>query len=437
MREGVKPMKLGFNYADDPWMVAQKFIWKHGMSQLFLDQIAQFIADNQKQSGVSPGASSFSDPYSGANRYIPGSSTAPSGPRPDPATQVDPYSGAGRYIPGPSSIPSSVSTYISIPPDPPVTRFSGYAPAPLTSLPLPPNSSHPRHIPSNLPAHYTRKPRHTPDNPLPPTPFSTADNKFYPKREFQLFSAKEPAKILDKLADLDSEGSLSPGSVADINAILTTREFDPRKLHSLVTPLYWPPEKSFIALDIIRIALLDPCGNRYYAEEEGEGLLHLLLYSLPSGGETACKYLGLYMNALSNLFAHRPGQYLMEHTFDQTIPRLIQLLHEHTVPRVQLGISTVCLNYCLVATAIKNDQLFSLCGRLIRDLFSNAKNEEAQFRTLVAFGHLATLAPQGIMDLITNPGVVAVVESLEAMHSVPKISECASLLRVLLKIKQK
>ena len=418
-------------------MVAQKFIWKHGMSQMFLDQIAQFIADNQKQSGMSLGVSSFSDPYSGSSRYIPGTSATPSGAPPDPATQVDPYSGANRYVPGSSTVPSSVTTYVSIPPDPPISRFSGYAPAPLTSLPPPPNSSHPRHIPSNLPAHYTRKSRHTPDNPLPPTPFSTTDNKFYPKREFQLFTAKEPAKLMDKLAEFNTDGALSPDAVADINTVITTSEFDCQKLYLLVTPLYWPPEKSFVALDIIRIALLAPCGNRYYAEEEGEGLLHFLLYSLPSGGETACRYLGLSMNILTNLFAHRPGQYLMEHTFDQNIPRLIQLLHEHTVPRVQLGISTVCLNYCLIATGIKNEQLISLCGRLIRELFSNAKSEEAQFRTLVAFGHLAILAPQGIMDLITNAGVLAVVQSLAALYSVPKISECANQLQELLQSKQK
>ena len=434
----MEPLKLGFNYTDDPWVLAQKFIWKHGISQMFLDQISQFIIENQKQAGVTPvTSSSFSDPYSGANRYIPGSSGAPSNPPHIPVSQVDPLSGAGRYIPGSSSAPTSVSAYISIPPDPPITRFSGYAPAPLTSLPLPPDSSHPRHIPSNLPAHYTRKPRETPNNPLPPAPFSPADNKFYPKRAFQLFTAKEAAKIMDKLAALASDGSISPDSLEDIRIVLTTDEFQPQKLHSLLTPLYWPPDKSFIALDIIRIALLDPCGNKYYSEEEGEGLLHFLLYTLPSGGETACKYLVLYMNTLNNLFAHRPGQYLMEHTFDQTIPRLKQLLHHHTAPKVQLGISTICLNYCLIATAIKNDQLFSLCGSLIRDLFFSAKNDEAQFRTLVALGHLTTLAPHGIMEVITNPGVVTVVESLVAMYSVPKISECANYLQVLLKSKQK
>lgn len=430
----MKPFKLGFNNNDDPWMVGQKFIWKHGLSQLFLDQISQFIAENQKQSGMSIQPSSFSDPYSGANRYIPGSSTTPSNPAPS-SSQVDPYSGGNRYIPGSSSGLPSVSTYISIPPDPPITRFSGYAPAALSTLSPPLNQN--RHIPTNLPAHYTRKPRQTPNNTLPPVPTSPADNKFFPKRDFQLFSAKDPAKIMQKLLEFNSDGSISGNSVDDIKTIITTKEFDSRKLSSLVTPLYWSHERSFIALDIIRIALLDPSGNRYYAEEEGEGLLHFVLYSLASGGETACRFLWMGIHILNNLFAHRPGQYLMEHTYDQVIPRLTQLLHEHPVVKVQIGISTVCLNYCVVATATKNEQLVSLCGRLIRDLFSNSRSEESQFRTLVALGHLTTLAPQGIIDLIQNESIIAIVQSLVTVDSVPKIPECADLLQALLLSKQK
>ncbi|KAI6646656.1 Phospholipase A-2-activating protein [Oopsacas minuta] len=440
VKEGMKPFKLGFNYNDDPWMVGQKFIWKHGLSQLFLDQISLFIAENQKNSGLSTNVSSFSDPYSGSNRYIPGTSGNPSNNAPSPA-QSDPYSGGGRYIPGSSSSSfpavSPVNTYITIPPDPPITRFSGYAPAALSSLPPPPVSSHPRHIPTNLPAHYTRKARHTPNNPLPPVPTSTGDNKYFPKRDLQLFTAKDPNKIMEKLTEFNSDNSISADAVSDINTILTIREFDCHKLYSLVIPLCWPPDKFFIALDIIRIAMLDPSGNRYYAEEEGEGLLHFVLYSLPSGGETACKYLWMGINILNNLFAYRPGQYLMEHTYDQVIPRLIQLLHEHPIAKVQIGISTVCLNYSVIATCIKNEQLYSLCGRLIRDLLSNSKSEEAQFRTLVAFGHLTTLAPEEMTNLITNDGIVAVIQSLVAVDGIPKISECADLLQALLISKQK
>ena len=433
VREDQNPLKLGFNYNDDPWMTAQKFMWKHGLSQLFLDQIAQFIAENQKLSGVSTDVSAFSDPYSGANRYIPGTSTTPANPVP-PQTQGDPLSGAGRYIPGAAAPQQKVETYISIPPDPPITRFSGYAPIPISTPP--PDSTPLRHIPTSLPAHYTRKSRITPTNSLRPPPASPADNKFYPKRDFQLFPAKDPAKMMDKLQEFNTDGILSAQDLADVNSVLTDRDIEPWKLRVLIKLLSWPPQKSFIALDTIRIALLDLSGNKFYAEEEGEGLLHFSLYSLPAAGEM-CGFLWIGVNIVNNLFAHRPGQYLMEHTFDQVIPRLIQLIYEQSAAKVHIGVSTICLNYCFMATAVKNEQLYSLCGALVRELLSTANNPETQFRALVAFGHLAALAPEAIMDLITNANVFVVVQSLAAYEEVPKVSECAKLLQTLLQSKQK
>ena len=55
IEEGMPPLKLPFNITDDPWFAAQEFIHRHELSQMFLDQIANFIYKNTE--GVTLGQS--------------------------------------------------------------------------------------------------------------------------------------------------------------------------------------------------------------------------------------------------------------------------------------------------------------------------------------------------------------------------------------------
>lgn len=75
--DNIPPVKLPFNKTEDPWMVAQSFIYKHNLPQDYLDQIAKFIitqAGLDKPdaivSSISAG-SSLVDPFTGAGRYVP------------------------------------------------------------------------------------------------------------------------------------------------------------------------------------------------------------------------------------------------------------------------------------------------------------------------------------------------------------------------------
>jgi phospholipase A-2-activating protein len=62
--EGV-PLKLPYNIAEDPWYAAQAFIHRHELSQMFLDQIAQFIITNTKGMVIDQKASDYADPFTG------------------------------------------------------------------------------------------------------------------------------------------------------------------------------------------------------------------------------------------------------------------------------------------------------------------------------------------------------------------------------------
>ena len=66
-------LKLPYNVSEDPYHAAQKFIHEHELSQLFLDQIAEFIINNTKSETIGDPTvtRSYYDPFTGENRYVP------------------------------------------------------------------------------------------------------------------------------------------------------------------------------------------------------------------------------------------------------------------------------------------------------------------------------------------------------------------------------
>uniref|UniRef100_A0A0X3QGJ4 Phospholipase A-2-activating protein n=1 Tax=Schistocephalus solidus TaxID=70667 RepID=A0A0X3QGJ4_SCHSO len=74
--ESMPPVKLPYNKTDDPWLVAQNFLYRHNLPQDYLDTVAKYIiknaglteTPNQKQQ-----QSTVSDPFTGGGRYVPGS----------------------------------------------------------------------------------------------------------------------------------------------------------------------------------------------------------------------------------------------------------------------------------------------------------------------------------------------------------------------------
>lgn len=70
IEDGVPPLKLPYNITDDPWLTAQKFIDKHNLSQLYLEQIANFITKNSSgmQLTQTTGGQNC-DPLTGGSSY--------------------------------------------------------------------------------------------------------------------------------------------------------------------------------------------------------------------------------------------------------------------------------------------------------------------------------------------------------------------------------
>eukprot|EP01114_Cavostelium_apophysatum_P016670 TRINITY_DN4790_c0_g1_i2.p1 TRINITY_DN4790_c0_g1~~TRINITY_DN4790_c0_g1_i2.p1 ORF type:complete len:734 (+),score=122.97 TRINITY_DN4790_c0_g1_i2:70-2271(+) len=65
--------KLGYNNTDNPYSVAQDFLWKEDLNQHYLDQVAQFIIKNAQPVtlGAAPPTQQYRDPYTGSSGYVP------------------------------------------------------------------------------------------------------------------------------------------------------------------------------------------------------------------------------------------------------------------------------------------------------------------------------------------------------------------------------
>ncbi|PSN46406.1 Phospholipase A-2-activating protein [Blattella germanica] len=95
IEDGKPPLKLPYNANEDPWFAAQKFLHDNDLSQLFLDQVANFIINNSKKDvPLGPGPNTdYVDPFTGGNRYIPGGSGGSV-----EQNAADPFTGASRYL---------------------------------------------------------------------------------------------------------------------------------------------------------------------------------------------------------------------------------------------------------------------------------------------------------------------------------------------------
>ncbi|XP_011866365.1 PREDICTED: phospholipase A-2-activating protein [Vollenhovia emeryi] len=103
IQDGVPPLKLPYNKGQDPWHVAQKFLHDNNLSQLFLDQVANFIVKNSEPAPILNAGSQYVDPFTGENRYVPGSGTSSSS-TPDVGAQSSTFSSSNEAV-APSYIP--------------------------------------------------------------------------------------------------------------------------------------------------------------------------------------------------------------------------------------------------------------------------------------------------------------------------------------------
>lgn len=207
IEDGKPPLKLPYNKAEDPWQAAQKFLHKNNLSQLFLDQVANFITTNAK--GIEPAVQSneYFDPFTGENRYVPGRLTAGGDIR-----GSDPFTGNTRYQPAASVVNSVVPTVGADP----FTGAGSYRPSGST-----------------------------------PTASSTP---YYPVNAFLTSDNADVKKIIAKLKEFNGNVELHlrvPEEALDRLEHIVTGKATNADLTILQQLLQWPPDKVFPGLDLL------------------------------------------------------------------------------------------------------------------------------------------------------------------------------------------
>ena len=91
MDESGAKLKLPYDLSEDPYMAAQKFIHTHELSQMFLDEIAQFIITNTKGETITASTTGSCDPFTGSGSYATGK--APERKYNNTGPLVDPLTG--------------------------------------------------------------------------------------------------------------------------------------------------------------------------------------------------------------------------------------------------------------------------------------------------------------------------------------------------------
>jgi len=100
-------LRLPYNATDNPYQAAQEFIWKHELSQDFLDQIAMFIINNSKPITLDQNTtnSAAATPFT-SSRYIPGGGNNVNAAS---STAATPFT-SSRYVPGGGNVNTTTST---------------------------------------------------------------------------------------------------------------------------------------------------------------------------------------------------------------------------------------------------------------------------------------------------------------------------------------
>lgn len=358
-------LKLPYNVTDDPWQTAQQFIHKHDLSQLFLDQIANFIINNTRGITLGQMAPTESDPFTGGSRYVPGTVQSPSSPN-----DTDPFTGQGRYLPT---------------------------------------------------ANNNQK-----DHKLPVE--DAVKNTYFPQSEFVKFDIANVDGITTKMKDFNkkvpAEHQLTEDELTELlQLIQPSKEPSNQQMASLEKIIHWPKEMVFPGLDILRLAVREINVNKRVCEAAGMQLINHLLTFLFPDSLTPNKMLAL--RTLSNLFTHSPGERLLASQREKILNFASNCATSDN-KNVQISLATLYLNYAVLlrnsATEIK-----SQCLNRIFQALSNNNDSEAQFRLLVSLGTFIWNDEPAInyAKLLDFP---ACVEKLTEVKEPAKVSLCAEYL---------
>ncbi|KAJ0006564.1 hypothetical protein NQD34_013837 [Periophthalmus magnuspinnatus] len=387
VNEGGPSMKLPYNLSEDPWLTAHNFLQKNDLSPMFLDQVANFIIENTKGQVVGPAQPGGGDPFTGGNRYVPGSSSGNTG------FGADPFTGAGRYIPGANSDTNSRGP-VGV--ADPFTGGGAYSSAALKQTPT---------------------------------------NIYFPKTEGVSFEQANSSQIIAKLKELNAgapqEHKLSEDFLEIIEQLLVSvcaSNSEPAPTMQQVTLLWkathWPEDIVFPVLDILRLAVRHPQVNETLCgEAEGVQLCNHLLNLMRPEGRPANQMLALRI--LCNCFSGRHGRSLLVSQRETILSRAADLASVNN-KNIHIALATLVLNYASCFHSQPDLEAKAQCLSVASRALETVQDKEAVFRLLVALG-TTVASDQTARDLAKSLGVNSQINKYSTVSDPSKVAECCQL----------
>ncbi|KAI9496120.1 WD40-repeat-containing domain protein [Zychaea mexicana] len=335
-------LKLPYNVTENPYQAAQNFIWRHELSQGFLDQIADFITKNAQGVELGQGNEGYQDPYTGGSRYTPGSGASTFG-NPPPNQFMDPFTGSSSY--------RGQSTQM-------ITE---------TKSPVP-------------------------------------KQKILPLTTYLSLKQANLDAVMSKLQSNDSEMGSLKLSGDDMNTLSMSLAYlsnpssgnvNVNGIEILVKLCYtWPPEKRFPALDLLRLFVLytPESISAVVPDNDVIGFLRQVGgLDKPSSEKVAVTNAMLAYRGLSNLFIKPAGRELVWAKHN-TVAEVLQpdVFGAYNAKTARLAISTLAVNFAVFLTMHSEsdeDCQVGLAGSLV-ELLKVEQDEENLYRVLVALGTL-------------------------------------------------
>ncbi|CAH1775959.1 unnamed protein product [Owenia fusiformis] len=416
IEEGKPPLNLPYNIGEDPWHAAQNFIHKNNLSQLFLDQVANFIVDNTKGATLSQApAAGFADPFTGGGRYVPGSQDGGQAP---PSEGADPFTGAGRYVPGSAAPSMARQPGVSDP----FTGSGRYVPgsaAPPAARP-PTGESDP----------LTGGGRYVPGGAPPQAANGVGDaapsgNQYFPKKDYLSFDTANTQGILGKLKEFNTRaGSLELTDVemGVVEAMLISEGTSKEQINILYKLLMWPNDILFPVLDVLRIVIQrrDCSETLCNTAKEGPELIRRLI-SITSSADSSAPNHMLVLRTFCNAFRQPAGSLLMglsQEEIYNALPNSVNISNKN----VHIAIGTLLLNFAIQINIAGDNKETSL--HKVIEILGVVTDHEARFRLLVALGTLLWGDPIAIA-LAKSLDIVNLVTPLKSIQDPKKVAECA------------
>lgn len=390
-------LKLPYNRGEDPWFVAQRFIHKHNLPQAYLEQVANFIITNSKNAPVQATAASrnFYDPFTGGNRYVPGSESAY---RPT-AANTDPLTGG--------------SSYTTQTPNAGFTRNGSGGSAAGNADPFTGGSSY-----------------STGQNEIKKT------NTHFPHKHFVTIENADLKKVLVKLKELNGKIEnkslqMSDDTLDDIvryvAEVSTESEQNSACLTALKYLYTWPTDSIFPVLDITRLVVRDSraCQELF----EGDFLNSLLQHTnhLPANQMMTAR-------CFVNMISHTNGRNIVLENIRPIMDKLSPI--KAGSANLQVALASFYLNLSMAQLDKPSLDFSKVFSDAVADFLEWSTDNEAIYRGYQALGNLMS-TPQGTLvanHLRSNSALIdRILVSISAeVTGYAKLNECASYLYELL-----